>query len=616
MNKWHKIEPKCDNCLLYQSFLKEQSEIEETLKCALNITRMGIWEWNLQTQHVDLSEEIFNIIGRDPAEFDNTFEYVLNNYIHPQSQTMLQGAVESSLGTGVVPQLEYRVAHPELEWCWVRINGEIIYEDNGTPLKMIGTILDITNDVSVKHELKTALSFFESLMEAIPNPIFYKDDLGLYRFCNEAFLLYLGLSKEEIINKSVYDVAPKDLADIYFKADQDLMNSKGKQVYEASVKYADGSIHDVIFSKAAHLDDDNTPLGLVGVMQDITEKKRIEKQMNMLQKVKDTFITISQSIMTFKDEDDFFKKLLEDLSDIFKSTQQASVIKIDDRNQMTILTSIGFDKLEVSNFKLNLKDSFAWHDTNGKLDHAHVLNNISDYKTKGFVSIVTTENKEMIESAMIIPLIFENKLKYILSFDSTEKNVFTPADQAAGNYVLEQLPIFYQLFDLYRTTLHLSRFDSLTKLINRGYFETVFSDRINIADRLNDQIALVLFDLDGLKRVNDNFGHQAGDLYLQAFSDLLIEQFRRSDSFARIGGDEFAGIFSNTEFNVIQEKIERLRTVFQTMIHKSESGDFKGNFSYGIALYPKDAKSVSELMRIADQRMYLDKSNKKERTQF
>ncbi len=85
---------------------------------------------------------------------------------------MLQKSVESSLSTGVVPQLEYRVAHPELEWCWVRINGEIIYEENGTPLKMIGTILDITNDVSVKHELKTALSFFESLMEAIPNPIF------------------------------------------------------------------------------------------------------------------------------------------------------------------------------------------------------------------------------------------------------------------------------------------------------------------------------------------------------------------------------------------------------------------------------------------------------------
>ncbi len=95
----------------------------------------------------------------------------------------------------------------------------------------------------------------------------------MYRFCNEAFLDYLGLAKDEIISKSVYDVAPKDLADIYFKADQDLMNSKGKQVYEASVKYADGTIHDVIFSKAAHLDDDNNPLGLVGVMQDITEKK-------------------------------------------------------------------------------------------------------------------------------------------------------------------------------------------------------------------------------------------------------------------------------------------------------------------------------------------------------
>jgi PAS domain S-box-containing protein len=119
--------------------------------------------------------------------------------------------------------------------------------------------------------------FLQTLLDTIPSPIFFKDAAGLYLGCNKAFESFLGLSKQQVVGKSVYDIAPKDLADKYREMDTALFEQPGIQTYEASVKYADGSRHDVIFYKATFTDADERVAGMVGVMLDITERKEAEK---------------------------------------------------------------------------------------------------------------------------------------------------------------------------------------------------------------------------------------------------------------------------------------------------------------------------------------------------
>ena len=87
-------------------------------------------------------------------------------------------------------------------------------------------------------------------MDTIPAPIFYKSADGLYLGCNKAFASCLGLDREAIIGKSVFDVAPKDLAEKYNEMDTALLRDPGVQTYETSLRYADGTRHDVIFSKS------------------------------------------------------------------------------------------------------------------------------------------------------------------------------------------------------------------------------------------------------------------------------------------------------------------------------------------------------------------------------
>ncbi|HJV67059.1 MAG TPA: PAS domain S-box protein [Geomonas sp.] len=118
------------------------------------------------------------------------------------------------------------------------------------------------------------LNFLQTLIDTIPSPIFYKDRGGRYLGHNRAFSEFLGLKTEEIVGKSVFEMSPPDLAERYFEMDEELFLSRGVQVYDACVLYADGTRHDVIFNKATFAGGDGEVAGLVGVILDVTERKK------------------------------------------------------------------------------------------------------------------------------------------------------------------------------------------------------------------------------------------------------------------------------------------------------------------------------------------------------
>jgi len=145
---------------------------------------------------------------------------------------------------------------------------------------LLESVIDIAEHKKNRgEESQGMLTFLKTLIDTIPSPIFYKDVDGVYRGCNKAFEDYLGLKKEDLIGKSVYDLFPKDMADKYCRMDASLIHRKGKQASEDQVMHADGSIHDVILNRATYLNADGIPAGLVGVLVDITERKRMEAEL-------------------------------------------------------------------------------------------------------------------------------------------------------------------------------------------------------------------------------------------------------------------------------------------------------------------------------------------------
>jgi diguanylate cyclase (GGDEF)-like protein/PAS domain S-box-containing protein len=129
------------------------------------------------------------------------------------------------------------------------------------------------------QQLRTQLSFTQQLVEAIPNPVFFKDAAGSYIGCNRAFEDYIGLPREQIVGKSSDEVTIDEGSERSYYADQEVLLRHGPQSYETSVIYArDGTRHDVILNKAAFYTPSGEVAGIVGVCVDITERKRLEAE--------------------------------------------------------------------------------------------------------------------------------------------------------------------------------------------------------------------------------------------------------------------------------------------------------------------------------------------------
>ncbi len=141
-------------------------------------------------------------------------------------------------------------------------------------------IFAVVRDISARKAAEKAIRenahFLQTIIDSIPAPIFYKDMNGIYRGCNRAFEEYLGLPRSRVIGASVYDAFTPELADIYYEMDNRLFNDGGVQVYESSMQFADGSLHEVMFNKALFTDAEGASAGIVGVIFDLTERKHAE----------------------------------------------------------------------------------------------------------------------------------------------------------------------------------------------------------------------------------------------------------------------------------------------------------------------------------------------------
>lgn len=156
----------------------------------------------------------------------------------------------------------------------------------------------------------------------------------------------------------------------------------------------------------------------------------------------------------------------------------------------------------------------------------------------------------------------------------------------------------------------LSITDELTGLYNRRGFLTFADHHIKAAERRKESVLLILIDLDGLKQINDAYGHNIGDQALMDAAHVIKQTFRSTDVTARISGDEFVVVTTDSDGNG-QESIKK-RIEERLKEHNSKGiKPYHLSFSYGVAIFdPRDPSSIDRLLVKADELMYLNKNNK------
>lgn len=159
---------------------------------------------------------------------------------------------------------------------------------------------------------------------------------------------------------------------------------------------------------------------------------------------------------------------------------------------------------------------------------------------------------------------------------------------------------------LYRT---LSDYDQLTGVRNRRSSNVVIANYLRLAERHGLPVSLAIVDLDKFKRVNDTYGHQAGDDVLQYFGGLLRQSFRSEDVVARWGGEEFViAMFAMQRSDAMERLAAVLERVEGDEFKASSGTRFRVTFSAGVAEFPVEARDLHSLYRLADEALYRAKA--------
>lgn len=157
--------------------------------------------------------------------------------------------------------------------------------------------------------------------------------------------------------------------------------------------------------------------------------------------------------------------------------------------------------------------------------------------------------------------------------------------------------------------------DGLTGIFNRRAFEQALESEIARTKRFSYKFSLAMLDIDHFKQVNDSHGHLFGDDVLIAVTGKVGKNIRPVDLFARYGGEEFVIIMPETGIEGATVSAERLRKMIEAMELKNEQDEIvRINVSFGIACLPEEAASGSELLKLADKRLYRAKSEGRNRT--
>ena len=405
-------------------------------------------------------------------------------------------------------------------------------------------------------------NLLQKVIDAIPNPIYYKGIDGIYQGCNQAFREFIGRPNDKIVGSSVYDLSPRDLAAKYEAMDNELFNNPRVQIYEHQAINAWGEKREIIFNKAPYLGLNGQVAGLVGVMVDITEKKQLEMALKSREiQYRSLFKNLFNGFV-------YFKMILGDTGHVV----DYRILEVNDAFEK--LAGINKNELvgrQISETVLSSQRAINW------------MEMFSNLPISGEAKTVEQFSKIAKKWLLISAYIPQPGYCAIILSDVTEqkKNI----EQAQ----------------------HYAYHDPLTGLPNRRLFDDRLTLSIAQGKREDGKIAVAFLDLDKFKDVNDTFGHEGGDVLLKEVANRLMTCIREGDTASRIGGDEFVVILPNLkdydEANLIAERmLEKCKQPFYINMQA-----VRISASIGVSFFPQDGEDITTLTRNADRAMYLCK---------
>lgn len=280
------------------------SLIEQKSQAKLDDTSFCVVRFNMDCCYVYVNSATTRLFGL-PAEYFIGKHISKTGAFGDEAQvTKLEGAIKRVFASGDATSCEAR---------WMTSTGEHPFEIIHMPERdeegQVTGVIGIAKLKADEQLLEENESFLRTLPDAIPLPIFYKDRQGRYLGFNRAYEDFFGAFRNQLVGKSVFDISPRNLAEIYYAKDNELFENGGIQRYESQVRNTKGELRDVIFNKAVFTDSKGNIKGLIGAILDITERKQMEYALKELNRELRAVSRCHQTLLRADDEQELLDEI-------------------------------------------------------------------------------------------------------------------------------------------------------------------------------------------------------------------------------------------------------------------------------------------------------------------
>lgn len=529
---------------------------EEKFRTIFMRSPSGICVADAQTGRITkLNEKFASLIGRAPAELQDS------NWLHLTHPDKFQDALDqlALLNAGKIPgfHLEKRYTKPEGSDVWIKLSVERLPSAEDDPPLILCMIEDITQQKQAQDELKISESRLK-ITQAIANVGNWEANIGSeFVWASEQALKIYGLSPD------IQNLPLKNLLAFVDEKDRPMIDKALRAFVEEDAPFdveyrifrANDKTPRIIRSTAVMERDENgRPVKAVGIIRDITEQKNAEHALTELNiKLEATLQSTADGIEAVDLDGNFF----------FYNEQFKKMWGLPDPITKESTSSYIRERLSNRNESLNSIQDFLKH-----LEH------------EPFRELHLTDGRTFERYAN--PIVVGGAVEgYVLSYrDISER-------KKRENEIL-----------------YLSYHDQLTGLYNRTFFEEE-CNRLDSARQL--PISVIMGDINGLKLVNDAFGHKEGDKLLIEAAKILSANCRKEDILARTGGDEFCILLPRTSAEDARSICKRISDDCAKYDSRADKGVFFLSISLGYATKTEPDVSLGSVLAEAEEFMYKQK---------
>ncbi|MES9830559.1 MAG: diguanylate cyclase [Candidatus Thiodiazotropha sp.] len=442
---------------------------------------------------------------------------------------------------------------------WVEVSEKPLLK-NGTAVGIVGALTDITERKQVEIELLSSQRDLQTIFETVTAMVWFIDQFHQVQRVNSKAAILCNMPQDEIIGKTVFDLFPAELAELYHADNVQIMESgQAKLGIIEPGPYPEGGMGWFQTDRVPYFDYNGNVAGITIMVTDITKIKRIEEALRESENLYRSLIETTDTGYLILDGNG---KVIDANAEYVRLTGHERLDEIINRTvlEWTAKHDLARNAQEV---KKVMEQGYI-HDL--QLDYSHDDGTIVPIEVNA--TVVQTEGQTKILA---------------LCRDITER-------RKQEEHILHQ-----------------AHFDTLTDLPNRFLVLDRLSQLVNEAQRSEDRVALLFIDLDDFKKINDTLGHDTGDKILIEAASRLQSSVRRGDTVGRLGGDEFIVLLGKIEDvadvrHIVQTILDQFREAFRV-----DGRELILTASIGIAIYPNDGIDPSELLRSADSAMYHSK---------